>query len=727
MLNELLIVEEGARQAGIAMTEGHPDVKDVARIPKLLVRLSQTGQVGSVAPVPEEARPWTLRDGQQNSFPFVQPGPSLWTVADSDERREKALDRKAEASTRRQALIGLLKDGRFPASAFSSWPGEGLRSRLQQRRLQLTPLESTDADVPVRAIDRFLQACEGDAAALLQGIVAKLRDGLASSATENWLKVAAALLLGTLNKEINQWECSGGLLFDTADGPIPIYHPDIRARVSAALREASRHDEIDAQSGKCGLTGKEGKLLSGNFPQPTLPILGQTWLFAKNKEIPANDRYGQFAADAMPVGQDTANRLAAAIEALTAEERKQVTWRAIPGEAPKQNDLLLAFVDASFAAPMIGPLADDDLSEEESTITRSPTDSVAVFEKRTERVIETVKAKVGSDFRKTPVRVLVLRKVDPANRRVVYAGAFSVGDLYDAAKTWAAGERNAPTWLTLPVVHKGERSASPMSPPHVAPLGLISFTKKVFIRHGTEQQEAVGVPAAEALGLFLEGGAIGLGRSRRRRLLRLVLSRRGKLVSGSAQALRQGFATAKSFDRLEALRTVTVLGVLLHRMGRTKEVYMNETAFRLGQLLAAADIVHAGYCADVRGGDTPPSLLGNQVFAMALANPIRALATLCRRWKPYDGWAKKAARDTVRANTLVASKSKAEQQRGSDIREAVRHARDLRPLADDLGTSLVDCKVDDTFRAELLLGYIAGLPKTRGQDGDGGDETAETK
>ena len=44
---------------------------------------------------------------------------------------------------------------------------------------------------------------------------------------------------------------------------------------------------------------------------------------------------------------------------------------------------------------------------------------------------------------------------------------------------------------------------------------------------------------------------------------------------------------------------------------------MQGTAFKLGQLLAAADIVHAGYCADVRGGAVPPALLGNQVFAMA--------------------------------------------------------------------------------------------------------------
>lgn len=145
---------------------------------------------------------------------------------------------------------------------------------------------------------------------------------------------------------------------------------------------------------------------------------------------------------------------------------------------------------------------------------------------------------------------------------------------------------------------------------------------------------------------------------------------------------------------------------------------MNETAFKLGQLLAAADVVHAGYCADVRGGDVPPSLLGNQVFAMAQSAPSKALATLCRRWKPYDGWAKKAARDYNEVSALIANSAKDEHQRGWDIRKALRYAREMGPLAAELAPSLETCRVDDIFLAELLLGYLAGLPKAQRDDGD---------
>ena len=152
---------------------------------------------------------------------------------------------------------------------------------------------------------------------------------------------------------------------------------------------------------------------------------------------------------------------------------------------------------------------------------------------------------------------------------------------------------------------------------------------------------------------------------------------------------------------------------------------MNDTAFKLGQLLAAVDVVHAGYCADVRGGDVPPSLLGNQVFTMAQTAPAKALAILCRRWKPYDGWAKKATRDRARADKLIASKVKAEEQRGWDIKIALKQAREVTTLAQDLRGALPDRTVDDSFRAELLLGYIAGLPKAQGRAREEESEAAD--
>jgi hypothetical protein len=724
VLNELLAVERGARHAGCNMVPRHQDVKDAGRVPTLLVRLDVNGEVDSVRPVPPGAQPWTLRDAKQNSFPLVQlrSEPPLWELADGDTRRGAVLSEK-NVTRRRAALLGLSGEAHFAAQAFRHWPGAALRARLAERRKQLAMLATTDAAVVPLTIDRFLLTCAGG---LLQSVLGQLVRGLQAAAEDYWTELAVALLVGRFDKRDGKWKGDGALLFEAAGAQRSILDRKLIEDASEALILAESAD-TETLLGTCGLTGTHGPLFRDDFPEPNLPGLGETRIFSKNEDIRANDRYGRFAAEAMPVGRNTVRRLDAALRALTAEDLEGVTWRRIAGEALKQTDLLLAFVVGAPDAPAAGALAEDaedvDLSKEGPEPGPDTGDSVAAFEKRTERLIEAVQAKVGADFRRTPVQLAVLRKVDPANRKVVYAGAPTVADLYAAATAWAAGERNVPPWLML---RQGQTKALSMAPPHIAPLGVILFSKQLFIRGGTKRHEVVGLPAAELLRLFLDpvAEASSPAGGRIRSVLRMVLGRRGALVSGTAHALRRGFA--RDFHRREALRTVTMLGVLLHKEGRTKENYMADTAFKLGQLLAGADMVHAGYCADVRGGSVPPSLLGNQVFTMAQTAPAKALATLCGRWKPYDGWAKQAARKRDRTDSLVTSRKKDEKQRGWDIRIALRHAREMGPLAHELSASLASCQVDDTFRAELLLGYIAGLPKARTEDAGDGEQSKAT-
>jgi hypothetical protein len=725
MLNELLVVERGARLAGIGMPERHPDVKDVGRMATLLVQLDAKGEVSSVQPVAREVKAWTLRDGQHNSFPFVKSEVPLWAIPKDEKLLEDATDRKSERSVRRSALLALAADADFNAKELAGWPGTALLNRLRERRRELASLDDTDAAVVPATIDRFLLACDtsGDRGPqrLLRATIEHLVRGLRQSAQDHWLEVARAILVGKFDKKRNCWVCDGALLFEASGYGVSMVHPMTVVRVSEALRVAGNSSKDAKDTGICSLTGVKATLLTGNFPQPNLPVLGQTYLFSKNRDIPANDRYRHFV---MVVSEDAAMRIDAALRALTSKERDGVTWRAIPGEGSKQSDLLLAFVAEAPEAAAASALAEEGYFSLEATPAAGAagSDSIAAFEKRAARLVDAVRAKVGADFRKTPVQLAVLRKVDPANRKVVYAGTASVSELYDAASGWVAGERNVPPWLSLLVLRKGERIPTRMTPPHLAPLGVISFSKSLFLRGGTERQEVTGLPASEALGLFLEAAAHGSpGRRRVARVLRMVLGRRAAVVWGTAHALRSGTELERDF-RYEALRTVSMLGVLLHKVGRTKEGYMSDAAFKLGQLLAAADAVHAGYCADVRGGAVPPSLLGNQVFAMAQTAPSKALATLCRRWKPYDGWAKKAAQERdqsgkLRADRLVESVKKEDQGRGWKIRMALRDAREVRAIADELGRSLPDCVVDDVFRAELLLGYIAGLPKPQREEG----------
>lgn len=149
---------------------------------------------------------------------------------------------------------------------------------------------------------------------------------------------------------------------------------------------------------------------------------------------------------------------------------------------------------------------------------------------------------------------------------------------------------------------------------------------------------------------------------------------------------------------------------------------MNEAAFRLGQLLSIADVVHAGYCADMRQGQVPPTLLGNAVLTMAQTNPAKGLAMLARRWKPYASWAKRTS--TEEAAKLRSSEKPKERDRGWKISHAIWQHRRAAEISSALHDKLPQT-VDDVFRAELLLGYVAGLPPKASIEGNDHNERTE--
>ncbi len=80
MLNELLAALHGAEQAQLDIFSRHPDIHDGRQVPTMVVNLNEKGDIVSVCPLPDEVLPWTLRDGNHNSFPFVQPKNPVWKI-----------------------------------------------------------------------------------------------------------------------------------------------------------------------------------------------------------------------------------------------------------------------------------------------------------------------------------------------------------------------------------------------------------------------------------------------------------------------------------------------------------------------------------------------------------------------------------------------------------------------------------------------------------------------
>lgn len=711
MLNDLLSIERRLAAHGIAVAERHPDVKDMARGPAFRVRLTSNGTVQSVDLVPDAGRGalWTLRDGQHNGFPGLKTAAGL---LDLDARALKAHDlawqADKSAASRRHRLLRLTAAAPFDAKRNSGWPSNRVAERLES--LRTLAGDPQTAAVPA-AFERFIQAAASPRS-LLEALHAHLLDAVRDRGDE-WLEPVRSALIG-----------AAALFIDVPETEFERDAGDPRqiGPVSAALSGDEAAACVD-EGAVCALSGKTGALHSGNFPQPNLPGLGQTYIYARNKDIPSLVRYGRTADTSLPIGSDLVRRLSGAIATLTGADKKGRSWRLIPAETGDKPDLLVTSVtEARLADALAGDENDYQV------------EGWAVWEEFGATVLRQTHGREPGAAPLDEVVILILRTVDPANRKAIYQRKTTSDEVWRAAIRWQQATANVPEWLELLMPVKGMAKAQFKKPSFVDPLSISRLSRTQFANGGQRRVPVIGVSAGDAFGLFLQEGDV---ERRARKLLRLVLQRHGSLLAGLAATRIKSFDDLKAFDpkadlRRDGLRSVAWIGALLHHLGRfskrdatmTEPVpYTVDLAFRLGQFLSAADYIHVGYCNDLRGGDVPPTLLGNSVLAIAGADPVRALAILQTRLKPYLAWSKRRAEVFKKAATLE-NLGKEGKGRAIAIRMAMSHARNANDTAMELQLALAPYRskakqMDDWFKAELLLGYMAGYPKKEHASGSG--------
>ncbi len=518
-------MQRGLTSAGIKLEGVHPDVQPVSKNKKpLLVRLEPDGALDKIELLSGGfAGPlWTFRDGKHNSFPFVSLPPLLDFQSPEREAFNKSW-KDAIAADRRKALCQAT--ARYPSGGqgWDGWPGKGLLESLRRKRALLARIESEATAVP-EVIHRFLALFGANRNGPRRNFVDTLVAALArevESGIDDWLEAGRAALVGEEKKDGQRKKLVGGeFYFDVAPGQFDrdVHDPHNRTASARALSE-SDHTEV----GRCAIMGENAQLHRDNFPQTNLPALGLSYVFSKNDDLPAAGSYGRFGHDAFPVGRLIVGALAGAISELVGASRENVTWCKVPGERRKTTDLLIAFVEGAPDAPAAGLFAgnaDGDPEDENAEL-----DPVAIYERRTERLIAAVKGKAQEDFRKTPVQVCLLRKVDEGNRKALLHRHLTVRQLYDCAQEWAQAQRNLPPWLFL--WHKKERGR----PRSLTPLSIPALTKRQFVRGGTQVTDAIGIPAAQAFGFFLQEGDT---RRLAQRFLHVVLKRHHQLLEAAA-------------------------------------------------------------------------------------------------------------------------------------------------------------------------------------------------
>lgn len=686
MLNELAELESGWTALGMGVAGRHPDLAQLRKGNVIRGRLNATGLIDELELLDGKTRSdiWTLRDGKHNGFPGMNTARGLLDLSRAARAAHVTAWKSAKSSIAKRDEITRLVQENSLDPKLATWPR--YRERISKRLSSLLPMRDRRETAAVPAVfERFLKALERDPPfirAMFDAILERVELG-----DDTWLDVARTALTEAFPLAI---DVTRDFVRDAGD-------PRQINPVSQLLISKTEKAITVKRGQACALRGDAVTLVNGRFPGPNLPGIGETYLFSRNKDIPALARYGRNGPSAFPVGADLVGRFSGILSDISAEERKGKTWRRLPTETGEGQDLFIVFLASGIDLPVADAFA-EDMDE--------PQDGRQSIEAIGTEVIDFWKGIADKAKPDETVRIIILRTIDLGNRKAIFDRRPTVAALHNAARIWIAAMGNSPDWVDLPVFVK--RQLVFRHPTFQAPLSVIALSKKLFVRGGRDERSAPGVSGAEALALFLQEGDHW---RRARKLLGVLLSRHGCLLSGIAHARRRdGF---KDFDpkgtlRVAALRAVSWFGALLFLLRRTKDTYMNDAGFKLGQLLSAADAVHLGYCTNVRGGQIPPTLVGNSVFAAAGRSPFRALDQLYSRWKPYQAWAD-------RADYILRRETPAEgDARDWAVIRALNQARHAARLGGEVHALLAEMAangrpVEETFRAELLLGYLAGI------------------
>ena len=539
------------------------------------------------------------------------------------------------------------------------------------------------------------------------------------------------VLFGTLDDsgETKQWQL---LVYLDVAHPEAYSHrvadPAVAAAWSEALLSVSPQ-KTAVSTLRCAITGAQGEPVGQKMPSQKLPEVGPTILMSMNKDVPAQKRYGQTSTGIYPLAKQTALDLNNALRYITAPEREGKTWARVASGTQKTRDLLIVYLEMDIKGELelARQLGDDEEWEEQTDASEEPeqqssearfVSGPSSFESRTKRLIEAVQLKPALIATDAFLRVFVISAIDKGRKQVLFDQRYRVSALFRAQERWIAGSRNVPP-ITISVPHGKVKKARHYSEHVPTPVAVLKTLRQQWIREGTMNQTVPGVDLRHVYSLLLEESA---GREAMWMLERLLPLSQVLLIGagrpytdqkkiGEVHTLQAG-AGLPVEARRPLLTVIALYGILLHRLGRYKENYMEGRDYLLGQFLQCADELHLLYCEHVRGGNVPPQLIGNAAMPMALENPAKAVEVLGARVPVYFAWL------TQKANTKIRPADDGVTQRRffemNDAEKSTLRAKSISRRLGELSAELkgkLDTPVSLTGRAELLLGYLARKPK----------------
>lgn len=716
MLNELYSMYKGLENIGESPEIKHNDIQSPGMGTTFRVLLDCDGNVSRVELMTKDQikDTWSLGNGYKNHFPAVKLVTPLIPDAHSSYKDWKENNKNPNEKSYRELIQNLTDNKSTGLLNTKCWPN--YRNKIIERKDQLEVMRGGENECVYRLFERYSKSPTG--VSILEQVSELMIKKALEDADKFTLKAISDALFG--GDVDNKGNVKDGKRVTFLLDYLPKEDVDIHASsrtwvpsISKALFESGNHEY--SKKSICAFTGSEDEVVVGTFSKEKLSVVGNTVIFAKNAGTsgPTVRRYGKSGADSYLIGKDLSQKLAASISFLSSDKLKGKTWSKIPSSTGSSPSLLLAYCKDNLNLSVTQLITGDSEIEDFDD-----------YQDATQTVLDLFdRSNCTPDAAVEIAEIIVL---DKANRKINYSTTSTLENVRLAAQEWVSGGNNTPNFKLRAQVAKNKKLYSPWP---LSPSSCVEVSRNVFKKEGVTVKEvmlnkngrkvkpppSIGFP--DIMRLFFSKGDIATQLAKRC-LMKLsiqyepllshcALSKVYSVLPKKVQDKKPKFKTNPK-NNTQALNAVTLLAVLLYKIGRNKEVYMNGFAYQLGQLCSAIDELHIGYCKSVRGGQIPNTLIGSLTYGMALQNPTKALAQLAPRIRPYETWAKKE---------LTKSKDKFSDDKA--IKAGIFAYKWLSGQSEKLSShfSENDEKSNDSYKAELMLGYLAGRPfeKTNSQ------------
>ncbi len=700
MLNELYSIYMGLEAVGESPIIKHKDIHTPGKNMTFRVMLDEHGRVSSVKLMTVEQTQdcWSLGN-KQTQFPAVKVKYPLLANGHMDYLSWKEEIGKPSEVNFRELIERLSMKNSISLSNLSCWPS--YRKQVLARKDQLAG--DDDCKEVYELFHRYSKTKTG--VEILEQVATILIKSAQQGADILSLKAICSLLFGEKLKSKGEVEDNKRVTlmidcFPHADIDIYASSKNRITNLSQALFIAELKTITKARNGVCSLSGNKGELVGKTFPEEKLAVVGPTILFSKNEQTSGItvERYGKSRGDAFSLSNNLCQKLAASILFINSGKFKEKTWSRLPS-----SSLLLAYCKKDWNLP-ITPLITGVSEIEDFDDYLDATESVLASFKGKNLSLDVV-----VDFTE-------IIKVDKANRKINFSTTAKLSKLIRAADEWKQACINSPSFKLYALTHKKEKQMC--SPWAISPQQVMYLSRQKYIRNGSDSTSLPSISFADVMKLFLGQNNQALAI----RCLQRIAEQYQPLLNYCALSRLQRVLQAKAHVKADpkkhnapVLSAVTLMALLLFKIGRTKEIYMNDFAFQLGQLCSAMDELHIGYCKNVRSGKIPNTLIGNLTYSMALQNPIKALSISAPRIRPYEVWAKKAFENKswlVKKDGKVIDDKDGKPIEDKAIKDGVFSNRWMSGQSDRLHKSFSGNTqiITDSYKAELMLGYLAGRP-----------------